>query len=216
MSLLFFLLLKCPCVKLSVFWIHTTYFSCNITLFSLHTHTRTHCETQNTPFCGCKRGSPWRRDHSDTMHDLWVSAHFINSFFFFFFLLIVLLSDFQYHVSVVHDAPHINTTKSTTVVLVYKYIPFFQHKVYTFFYRGGILSVVLWNNNHFTPKEGFPKNCVPDGAKELSTQGLFLCVKLDAHTGLWHKMHNYHHLTFLSLDFFSFSFFSKYINIPKK
>lgn len=26
------------------------------------------------------------------------------------------------------------------------------------------------------PKDGFPKNCIPDGAKELSTQGL-LCVK---------------------------------------
>lgn len=143
--------------------------SCNITFFSLHTDTHVH--THKHTFCDCKCGSPWRRDHSDRTHDLWVSARFIDThthtcFLFFVFCWLFFLSDFQYHVSVGHDARHINT-KSTTIVLVYKYIPFFQHKVYTFFYRGGILSVVLQvcrydpgkSNNHFTPSP--PQRRVP-------------------------------------------------------
>lgn len=138
-----------------------------------HTHTHTLRNTKHT-FLWLQTWEPLKkRSLGHNARPVGLCTFYKHTFLSF--SLIVLLSDFQYHVSVVHDAPHINTTKSTTVVLVYKYIPFFQHKVYTFFYRGGILSVILWNNNHFTPKEGFPKNCVPDGAKELSTQGLF-CV----------------------------------------
>lgn len=147
----FILLLKCPCVKLC-FWFHTTFFPVILCSF-LYTHTHTHCDTQHT-FCDCKSGSPWRRDHSDATHDLWVSAHFIDThrhtcFFTLFFCWLFFLSDFQYHVSVIHDAQHINTTKPTTIVLVYKYIPFFQHEVYTYFLSGWYFiccSTSCWYN----------------------------------------------------------------------
>lgn len=62
-------------------------------------------------------------------HNLWVSAYFINTLAFSF---LTSHRDFQDHVSVIHHAQHI-TTKPTTKVLVYKNIPFFQHKVYIFF-----------------------------------------------------------------------------------
>lgn len=142
----FVFVVKVPMCQTRCFWIHATLFPVILPTF-LYTQTHTHVHTHTNTFCDCKCGSPWRRDHSDRTHDLWVSARFIDTHthtlaFYFCVLLIVLLSDFQYHVSVGHDARHINT-KSTTIVLVYKYIPFFQHKVYTFFYRGGILSVVL-------------------------------------------------------------------------
>lgn len=134
MSFFFFffvLLLKCPCVKLSVLNLHSI-LSCNITYFSLHTltHIHTYTTTHKTLFCGCKCGSPWRRDHLDTPHDPWVSAHFIDAHTraSFIFLLIILFK----WLPVAHDAQHITTIKPTTIVLVYKYIPFFQHKVYTF------------------------------------------------------------------------------------
>lgn len=128
--------------------------------------------------------------------------------FIFCVLLIVLLSDFQYHVSVGHDARHINT-KSTTIVLVYKYIPFFQHKVYTFFYRGGILSVVLQvcrydpgkSNNHFTPllpKEGFPKTAYLMALKSCQLRVFFVCESRHSHR-ITTQMHNCHHLTFFFL-----------------
>lgn len=35
-----------------------------------------------------------------------------------------------------HNAQHVDTTKPITIVLVYKYIPFFQHK-FTLFLKSG-------------------------------------------------------------------------------
>lgn len=115
----------------------------NYYLDFLYIYIDTHTNTHNT-FCGCNCGSPWRRDHSDTTPNLWVSARFRHTHTCLFFFLVVLLSDFQRHVSVVHDAQHIKTTKPTTIVLVYKYIPFFQHKVYTFFIRV-VFCPVVWH-----------------------------------------------------------------------
>lgn len=94
---------------------------------------------------------------------------------------------------VVHAAQHIKSSKSTTLVLVYKYIPFFQHKVYTFFIRGGILSVVRHivettlvknNNNHFTPppKEGFPKTAYLVALKSCQLRvSFFVCETRHSH-----------------------------------
>lgn len=133
-SVLFYIGVKVP----MCFWIHTTFFPVVVPSF-LYTSTLTHThETQNI-FCDCKSGSPWRRDHTDITHNLWVSEHFVDTHSCFLFF-----ANYSFKWSCLSrtQSQHINTTKSTTAVRVYKYIPFFQHKVYTFFYRGGILSVL--------------------------------------------------------------------------
>lgn len=95
----------------------------------------------------------------------------------------------------------------------------YSAQVYTFFNKSGWCFCPLyklWQNpgmgkkitkkTPHPPKEGFPKNCIPDGACQL--RGCFVWKQV--HAGLWHKMHNYcHHLTFFSFNYI-------FLNIPKK
>lgn len=104
------------------------------------------------------------------------------------------------------------TAKPTTIVLVYKNIPFFQHKVYTFFYWGGILSVVLQNNNHFTPKEGFPKPAHLMALKSSQLRGFFCVCVCEKPSTRTHSQDYHTKCTivtiwpfFFSLDLFFFS-----------
>lgn len=176
----FILLLKCPCVKLSVFEFTQHAFLWYINFFfNTHTYMHMHILWHRNTFCVCNFGSPWRRDHLDTTHthNLCVSAYFLNTLAFF---PLTSHRDFQDHVSVIHHAQHI-TTKPTTKVSVYKNIPFFSAQSLHFFYLGGILSVVLKKNNHFTPKEGFPKTAYLMALKSCQLRGFSVCESKRSH-----------------------------------
>lgn len=215
----FILLLKCPCVKTQCFWIHTTFFAVILPSFSLHTHRHTHTDTlrHKTLSVVANVGAP-EEEITRTQHTTCGSLHILDTpVLFFYFFLTVLLSDFQRHVSVVHDAQHIKTTKPTTIVLVYKYIPFFQHKVYTFFIRVVFCPVVrhfCWDNPGKITTTSPPKK----GSLKLRTwwrervvnSGVFLCVKLDTHTGFMTQ-----NAQLSPFDLFQFGFFFPFVKTHK-
>lgn len=74
------------------------------------------------------------------------------------------------------------TAKSITVVEVYKNIPFFRTEFTLFCFLldlGDGFCFVFFTDEKITtrcPQKRVPLNCVPDGAEELSAQGLF-CVR---------------------------------------
>lgn len=150
-------LVKSAHVSNSVFSsIHSTFFAVILSSLSLHTHLQKP-HTYNT-FCG----SPWRRErghftftHSHTRTHARTRTH--TSCFLLQWLWGSCLS-WTRRTAHVHM---FKTSDSTTIVLVYKYIPFFQHKVYTFL-SGWCFVTHLWNDpgkNHFTLpplQDGFP------------------------------------------------------------
>lgn len=58
---------------------------------------------------------------------------------------------------------------------------FFSAQSLHFFYLGGILSVVLEKNNHFTPKEGFPKTAYLMALKSCQLRAFSVCESKRSH-----------------------------------
>lgn len=148
--------------------------------------------------CGCKCGSPWRRDHLDTTHDLWASAHFMNALTLAFLILVFCWLFFL-------ATQHISTTKSTTIVLVYKYIPFFLHKVYTFFFYGVVFCLFYYEiTTTSPPKKGSLKLRTWWRWRVVNSGAFFVCETRHSHR-LTTQNAQLSPFDLLSLEFF-FSF----------